>query len=500
MLEDAGYDVYTAPDGYEGVTVARSIKPDAILSDVVMPRMDGFELCRLVRETPELASTPLLLMTALATDSVSAIAGMQAGADDYLESPFDPVRLVSRVARLIERGRAEKVLRRQLDFMMAITTSLAEGVVAFDGQRRVTFMTPAAETLLGLNHSEGLDCRIEDLLSIPSSRQGMEAHLDRSLTAALRFGASVRVEDGRFCRKDGTSVPVSYSCAPIRIAGEIGGGVLTFHNTTGRAEAEQQLRVKEEQLREAQRLARVGSWTWSIDPDITVWSDELFRITGRNPEHGSPGYAEQRADMYGEGVENLHRAVQHTLSTGEPYEVEVEILRPDGQRRWTVARGEVVPGPSGEVALLRGTMQDITDRRLEHRRLQDSEEQFRLLTNAIDDVFWMRSTRMERLLFVSPAYERLWGRSLASVYEHPQSFLDVVHPDDRERVVRVMTEHDQTAFTCEYRVVHADGSVRWVRDRGYPGHHCRGDSGDDGRRRVGHHGTAREAADARARA
>jgi PAS domain S-box-containing protein len=467
VLEDAGYDVYTASDGYEGVTFARSIRPDAILSDVVMPRVDGFELCRLVRATPELVSTPLLLISSLATDTGSAVAGIQAGADDYLESPFDPMRLVSRVARLIERERAEQILRRQLDFTTAVTASLAEGVVAFDGQRRVTFMNPAAEAVLGWT-SEELDHGIEDLLSIASSSPETEARLDRSLTAALRFGASVRVEDGRFRRKDATTVPVSYGCSPIRIAGEIGGGVLTFHDVTERAEAEQQLRAKEVELREAQRLARVGSWTWSINPDVTAWSDEVFRITGRIPELGAPGYAVQRAEMYGEGLENLHRSVEHTLATGDPYEVEVEIIRPDGERRWTVTRGEAVRGPAGQIVVLRGTVQDITERRLEHRRLQEREEQLRLMTNAIDDVFWMRSSRMDRLLFVSPAYERLWGRSLASVYEQPSSFLDAVHPEDRERVRRVLAEHDHSAFTCEYRLLHPDGSVRWIRDRGYP--------------------------------
>jgi PAS domain S-box-containing protein len=250
VLEDAGYDVSTAVDGYDGVASARAIRPDAILSDVVMPRMDGFELCRLIRATPELASTPLLLISALATDSGSAVAGIQAGADDYLECPFDPMRLVSRVARLIERGRAEEILRRQLDFTRAITTSLGEGVLAFDRDRRVTFINPAAESALGWTAEEALKNQIEQLLPLAVPAGAAEARLDRALTAALRFGATARVEDGRFRRKDGSTVPVAYSCSPIRTGGEIDGGVLIFHDITERAEAEQRLETSERRYRD----------------------------------------------------------------------------------------------------------------------------------------------------------------------------------------------------------------------------------------------------------
>ena len=63
VLEDAGYEVFTASDGEEGIVTALSVRPDVILSDVVMPRRDGFELCRMVRSAPELVSTPVLLMT-----------------------------------------------------------------------------------------------------------------------------------------------------------------------------------------------------------------------------------------------------------------------------------------------------------------------------------------------------------------------------------------------------------------------------------------------------
>ena len=93
LLRKAGYSVLTAEDGLEGLTLARREQPDLVISDVSMPRMDGLEFCREMRADSELKTVPILLVSALQKDTESAVAGLQAGADDYLEIPFDSARL-----------------------------------------------------------------------------------------------------------------------------------------------------------------------------------------------------------------------------------------------------------------------------------------------------------------------------------------------------------------------------------------------------------------------
>jgi PAS domain S-box-containing protein len=260
VLEDAGYEVLTASDGEEGIAAALSLRPDVILSDVVMPRRDGFELCRLVRAAPELVSTPVLLMTALAKDADSAARGIQAGADDYLDYPHDPIRMVAKVARLVERKRGEEILRRQLDFTTALMASLGEGLIAFDGERRVVYLNPAAEATLGWETSAAANREVDDLLSIAGAGDATDTSLRSALTDALRSGVVARVE-GHFGTRNGAAVPVSYSCSPIRSAGEIVGGVLTFHDVTEQRRAE-------EQRRAAQRLEAVGRLAGGIAHDF----------------------------------------------------------------------------------------------------------------------------------------------------------------------------------------------------------------------------------------
>jgi light-regulated signal transduction histidine kinase (bacteriophytochrome) len=113
MLRKAGYKVFTAESGREGFEVLQQERPDIVISDVKMPEIDGMELCQMIRADANLCETPILLVSAVCIDAKSTVEGLRAGADDYLEIPFDPVRLIAKVARQIERRRAAE--RRQAE-------------------------------------------------------------------------------------------------------------------------------------------------------------------------------------------------------------------------------------------------------------------------------------------------------------------------------------------------------------------------------------------------
>jgi PAS domain S-box-containing protein len=103
------------------------------------------------------------------------------------------------------------------------------------------------------------------------------------------------------------------------------------------------------------------------------------------------------------------------------------------------------------------------------QRLHESEERFRQIAETISEVFWIADYARQKLFYVSPAYEKVWGRSCQNLYEHPRSFLDAVHPDDHDRVLSaIKNQLHGGLYQSEYRIVRPDGTMRWISDRGYP--------------------------------
>ncbi|UII21240.1 response regulator transcription factor [Fulvivirga ligni] len=112
-LEKQGYEVKTALDGIRGVEIAKKFKPDLILLDIMMPKQDGVETCRQMREIPELASSFIIFLTAR-SEEYSEVAAFDVGADDYITKPIKPRALMSRISALFRRDSKKKTVTNQI--------------------------------------------------------------------------------------------------------------------------------------------------------------------------------------------------------------------------------------------------------------------------------------------------------------------------------------------------------------------------------------------------
>ena len=107
---------------------------------------------------------------------------------------------------------------------------------------------------------------------------------------------------------------------------------------------------------------------------------------------------------------------------------------------------------------------------------RETEERFRQLAENIRDIFWIRDARDDRIIYVSPGFEAVWGRTHQAVFEQPRSWLEAIHPDDRNKTIEHMEQQKHGVFTDgEFRVVRPDGSVGWIRSRGFPIKHQNGE-------------------------
>jgi two-component system, cell cycle sensor histidine kinase and response regulator CckA len=124
-----------------------------------------------------------------------------------------------------------------------------------------------------------------------------------------------------------------------------------------------------------------------------------------------------------------------------------------------------------EAASLLGDLSwDITERKRAVEALQESEERFRLMAENIQDVFWIATPTMDRVIYVSPTYEQIWGRSCQELYRYPQRLMESIHPEDLDRALAafVAAREQGTPSDHEYRIIKPDGMVRWIHDRGFP--------------------------------
>ena len=239
-------------------------------------------------------------------------------------------------------------------------------------------------------------------------------------------------------------------------------------DVTERKAAEDALHRKEHELTEAQRLTGVGSWQWDPDTDTVLWSDELYRIAGRDPNLPPVSYKEH-ANLYTpESWERLRQAVEEALWTGAPYELDVEMVRPDGTTRWLIARGIVLRDSDGRTVRLRGTVQDITERRESQEALRESEERLRLAAQS-GRMYAFEWDRASDVIVRSAEFAHILGLSSDPKETTCKQMMDTVHPDDRVRVIAASNSccAENPTYRVQYRVLRPDGSIVWVEKNGH---------------------------------
>jgi two-component system alkaline phosphatase synthesis response regulator PhoP len=144
-LKKEGYQVYTARNGQEAVAEAKRVQPDLIVLDIMMPKMDGIEACRIMRTMPEFKTTFMVFLTAR-SEEYSEIAGFNVGADDYIAKPIKPRALVSRINAILRRNSApEEVADNKLEIGDLVIDR--EAYLVFQGGNKVVLAKKEFELL-----------------------------------------------------------------------------------------------------------------------------------------------------------------------------------------------------------------------------------------------------------------------------------------------------------------------------------------------------------------
>ncbi|MFT3781186.1 MAG: PAS domain S-box protein [Nibricoccus sp.] len=361
---------------------------------------------------------------------------------------------------ITSRVAGEQALRESEERFRAVVESAADGIfVQTEGS--FAYLNPAAVRLFGAKSAD-------ELLGQPVLRyfhpEDHERIRERIRQLKEDREPVPQIEE-RLLHADGSCIYVEVAAVPFVYRGQRGALVFA-RDITERRQNEARLRFQQDILEETGRIAKVGGWYFDPRTGAGSWTDEVARIHDLSTD--VPPSVGSGLDFYTpESRRVIEHAVKEAVESGRPYDLELEMISAKGVRKWVRTIGHPVV-QDGKVIQVRGSFQDITERKLSEEALRESEARFRQVVENIEEVFWVTTPDKAVVLYISPAYEKVWGRSTASLIESPRSWLDAIHDEDRERVRNAAVKQAEGTYIETYRIVRPDKTIRWIEDRAFP--------------------------------
>ena len=355
--------------------------------------------------------------------------------------------------------------RKQAEASQALLASIVESsddaIVGTTLDGTILSWNKAAEALYGYPADEIIGQNIS-VLAPPDRREEVSQVLAKVRTGAISRYETVRV------RKDGRRVDAMFTVSPIgNSRGEIVGVAAIARDIGARLRAGQRLRESEERFRVMADGCPAIMWVTGVDGGnrfLNRTCREFYGITDEQVEGGGwlplihPDDAPQHIGAF-------QRATEEHMSV----RAEARVRRADGEWRWVVSHAEPRFSSAGEFLGHVGLSLDITERKQAEKALQSSEEKFRQLAENIREVFWMVDASTNEALYISPAYEQVWGRTCESLYQNPIARLDAIRLEDQDQAHSLFRRQMAgERIDSEYRIRTPEGRERWIRDRAFP--------------------------------
>jgi PAS domain S-box-containing protein len=365
---------------------------------------------------------------------------------------------------ITERKKAEQELLLKTALLEAQSETTIDGILAVDTRNQVLLSNRQFAEMWGIPDAVIASKDDRQVLQLVLNGVTDEDKFLQRVKYLYTHGTEksfdeIGLKDGRVFDR--------YSSPLLDSTGTYLGRIWYFRDITKRKRAEEALRLSEAHLAAGERLTHTGSWSWNVATGELFWSQETYRIFGFDPAKDSASIRDTfLARIHPEDRAIVEAGLQNPSAQAS---VEYRIVLPDGSIRFIHDIAYPVTDAAGNTVQRFGVASDITERKRADEALRQSEERFRQIAETIEEVFWTSDPVISRMLYISPAYERIWGRPCATLYENPKSFLDSIHPDDRDRVVSVLQAQVKgEPFDHEYRIITPGGVMRWIWDRGFP--------------------------------
>jgi len=478
LLAKEGVEVHTAADGFEGLELAKQWLPDIVLLDIVMPGMDGIEVCKKIRQIPELMGAYIVMLSGVKIESDQMAEGLEAGADGYIARPISNRELLARLRAFIRLKRNENALEIAEQKYRQIADNVTDVVWITDLELKPTYISPSVERVYGI--------KPEDFLKLPLSqtyppasfikfRETLANELSRDQDPDSDKNRIIQLDVERYYA-DGSIGWDSISAAfirdqqgkPIAIQG-------ISRDISERKYAEELLRRSDENL--AITLNSIG--------DGVISTDYKGRIVHMNPiAEKLCGW--ELTDALGKPLPDVFKILNSITreAVADPVEKVLEngeimglanhtvLISKDGTEYQIADSAAPIKNKDGEIAGVVLVFSDVTGKYAVEVALKESQEMM-LNSQAVAHIC-SYSTNLnaneigESTWKCSPEFYRIFG--IDETYPHTiAGWADFIHPDHREELV---TYHEYVVknripFSHEYKIIRInDGVERWVHGTG----------------------------------
>jgi len=582
LLGYGGHRLLEAANGAEALERVRAERPDLVITDILMPAMDGYELVAHLRADPDLAPIPIIFYTATYSEPQAKALADSCGVRIVLPKPCDPERILAAVNEALgvveaapvrpvaadthKAGELQKVddklaeyvnelqsvkskfddivegsvkLRDKGDQVRQLSERFSENVMSLqriasrlsaiievgmemtaernparlvelffaaacdiiDSKYAAVGMLDEQERELGFVFAKGVEARI--YRDADAGRKGVLGALlaghrqVRGQSADTRIGAD-ELPQGHPRVRNFLGIPVAsrervygwltfankrgegeFTEEDERLAGMMAAKLAVLYENAvlydviqrhaarlqveiaERRRAEHAVRESEVKFRELIEQASDGIFVTDAQGNFKLVNPRFCEMLGYSEEAllrlgAVDTYADEERALFAQRIADLGEIKSRLFERmmrrkdGALFPVEMSVRR--------LSNG-----------MNQGIVRDVTERRKAQQALAESEFRFRQLTENITEVFWLTDPSKSEMLYISPAYEEIWGRSCQALYASPRDWVEAIHPEDRQRVLgAAIAKQARGDYDEEYRIVRPDGSIRWIRDRAFP--------------------------------
>ncbi len=488
-----------ALNGETGIELALANDPDVILLDILMPGLDGFEVCRRLKQDQRVHETPVVFFTVLKEDRENRIKALEAGAEAFLSKPIDETELIAQIRAMVKIKQASRLKRdenerlsrlvakrtTELELEHAEMLNLLNSLKAeFESHRKMEgalkeseemfrhifeFHTAvkliidpetgnifdanrAAERFYGWTKEQLKQMKIQEINTFPLEKVNHFMQKARARQQE-RFDFQHRLANG-------TIRDVEVFSANIEVKGKT---LLhsIIHDISSRKQAESSINISEARLRRAELASKSGNWELHFDTQTMVASEGASKIYGVKKDRFK--FEVIKNFPLPEYRPMLDQAIKNLLENDERYDIEFKIKTGD---TFEIKDIHSVAQYDRENRILFGVIQDITERKQAEAEILKSKQQYDNLVSKIPVGVYILRTKPDEtfaLEYVSPRMAEMLDLSVESLLAHHDIIFSAIHPDDLDGFARLNLEgiQQKRPFDWKGRVVVA-GNVRWL--------------------------------------